>query len=205
MQVKTLVRDGVIAVGLFAGMVLVGANVTRSSPATPQPTVADMYSEAAYAAKTEVVEGELIGSALGALSELSGDTHVIVVLRRDDIIRCEDLGRQLRELRRSLASHVNLSVWSDTVDVLIVRRFLQTERVSEAMAQPIAMVSVLRETPEPITPLALVVRQGVPVTRGVAHPGRFANSRPRSFAAELAELLTASERAYEVDPQTAWQ
>jgi len=115
---------------------------------------------------------------------LDRDTTLAVVLRGRDLKGCEDLGRQLRALRRAAPAR-QISVWTEEPRVAEVRAFLHRERVSDVEVKPVNTGRVLDGGRTLATPAALLVLRDGHVLQGVSHPSRFPNMRLRSFAEEL--------------------
>lgn len=118
---------------------------------------------------------------------LGADTTLAVVLRARDLATCEDLGRQLRNLRR-VAPEQTLVVWTEPEGTEEVRHFLRRERVSNVQVTPMDLGALLVDVRALETPAALLVKEDGQVVQGIAHPNRFPNMRLRSFAEELTLL-----------------
>jgi hypothetical protein len=118
---------------------------------------------------------------------LAADTTLAVVLRAGDLATCEDLGRQLRNLRRVVPNRP-LVVWTEPEGTEAVRRFLRRERVSNVQVTPMELGALLVDVPALETPAALLIQGDGRVVQGIAHPNRFPNMRLRSFAEELTLL-----------------
>lgn len=120
---------------------------------------------------------------------LAADTTLAVVVRERDLATCEDLGRQLRNLRR-VAPERPLVVWTEPAGTEAVRRFLRRERVSNVQVTPMDLGALMVDVRAFVTPAALLVQSDGQVVQGIAHPNRFPNMRLRSFAEELTLLGT---------------
>lgn len=151
--------------------------------------VADEYSPEAYAKRTRW----LVDSSQHVATLLSraraADTTIALVLRGLDIERCEDLGRQIRQVVGTHAPFYRTELWANENDTAQLKAFLRVERI-EGLAVRVASLSALgSDTLRAfITPAALLVVDSSGRYLGVAHPGRFANSRPMSFSDELKKL-----------------
>jgi hypothetical protein len=115
---------------------------------------------------------------------------VVVLLRGRDTMKCEDLGRQLRELRRSLRGRLPLVVWTARGDSVLVSTFLRRENVSADALAGVAVDSVYAAEGRVVTPAVLVARDGGAAVHGIAHSRRFPNSRLRSFTQEMDDVLS---------------
>ncbi|HEX8319648.1 hypothetical protein [Longimicrobium sp.] len=137
---------------------------------------------------TIAVQGALTtGAASATAASMPRGMGLLVVLRRADILTCEDLGRQLRELE-SRGGGLPLVVMADTGAAEELRAFVRRERVKAAVVE-VETRQVLNDTPALFTPAVLVVRDGGARVAGIVHPKRFSNARVRSFADELGAHL----------------
>ncbi len=159
-------------------------------PAAPRPPARTAEAmEALYDSGTAVVSGTLAPEAAAAVAaRAGGGPALLVLLRAGDVVRCEDLGRQLRELRRAAGAGVPLVVWSDTADAAEVGAFLRREKLRDASVVGGSLGRVFARGGSAATP-AVLVADGGGAVRGVAHPRRFTNLRLRSFAAEMQAML----------------
>ena len=175
----------------FTLALFVGASLPRVTGLFKDTASLDPYSEEEYAKRTKMITDTL---SLNLVAELEPGWNpngvVVVALRARDITRCEDLGRQIRELRRETPEAASFEVWTDSRDSSTVLDFLKIERIAYTRLRDIE-VRRLFDTKATVqsTPLALVLDKHQDVLAGVSHPGRFANARPRSFASELAKGL----------------
>lgn len=152
----------------------------------PAPPVEIKYTEKEYAAATELVAQRLApwaDQALRAEGPAAGSTLLFLVRERDRR-SCEDLARQLRELRRRAPRELRMVVWTGKDDVEPVASFLRRERIRVESVQGVEIDSVFGGGKRVITPATLVVAPDGSA-RGVAHSQRFPGTRPRSFAQEL--------------------
>lgn len=167
---------------------VVSGRLTRP---TPDQALA-LYTREQYAAATHVVEGELRAETVPVLREYvaaNGTGAVLVIMRADDIRQCEDLGRQIRALRRATQAHVPMVAIADAADTSLVRDFLRIQRIANISIVPVAPSALLSDNDQLPTPAVLILdAQGATVS-GVAHPVRFPNARFRSFAEELRDAL----------------
>lgn len=108
-----------------------------------------------------------------------------VVIRARDVRTCEDLGRQLRALRRAYGPERTLTVWADTVPAL--ESFVRQEHLARTVVRPLPPREVMADGRDLATPAALVATGGE-VVEGVSHTLRAPNARLRSFADELGAL-----------------
>ncbi len=148
--------------------------------ALEQPTLAR------YDSATMFFEGALTDTA----SALLGDGEfVLVVLQKPDVLACEDIGRQLREV--AFGRRLPMKVAVDESSVAAVSRFLRRERL-DAVIVPIAPEQIVETFSALPTPSVLLVTNRR-IAAGVAHPARFANARVRSFHEELGRVTTGEE------------
>jgi hypothetical protein len=138
-----------------------------------------------------VVDRELTATAAAKLGEQTADNATMLVLLDSvDVRVCEDLGRQLRELRHRAGPSLPLFVLADSAALGVVRTFARRERLQTAGFVAIGARQVMAGGAALPTPAVLIVR-GRTVVAGVGHPRRFANIRVRSFADELSAYLPA--------------
>ena len=169
-----------------------GASVARYVNRRAEVNPRAAYTAEHYVAATQRVTGSVSGDALRALEREPGTTSAIVlVVRRRDIDKCEDLGRQLRVLRRALPVTTELLVLGDSAHTSVVRDYLRLERISNARILPLDANRILEGGATLPTPAVLIVGREGQIVAGVAHPVRFANARFSSFAEELAVPLGA--------------
>lgn len=115
-----------------------------------------------------------------------GRRYMAIALRAADCFTCEDLGRQLRELRHARGAKDRAVVVVTTPsDLTVVRAWLRKERViGVRLAAVDGGVQLIGAGPVP-TPAVMLLDSVGGVERGVAHPVRVPNVRLISFAAEL--------------------
>ncbi|HEU4454378.1 MAG TPA: hypothetical protein VFR81_15020 [Longimicrobium sp.] len=144
-------------------------------------------SAAAYDSSLAYVRGTLSDAATRLLAPYpaGADGRVVALLRAADWQSCEDLGRQLRELRRYLASDSILVVWTEPADVLLMERRLKRERIAAAVSAGPALDSVFSNARRLPTPAVIVVSRDGAHADGIAHTRRMPNVRTRSFREEL--------------------
>jgi hypothetical protein len=170
------------ASGAFAVARLAAATLEKDPP----PPVQVQYTEADYAAATQAVDRPLSPGAREVLRAGSpaGGPVMLFLVRDKDRRACEDLARQLRELRRRAPADMRLVVWTPADARDAMETFLRTERIRVAALQAVDVDSVFGAGTRVVTPATLVVSEDGRA-RGVAHSKRFPGSRPRSFATEL--------------------
>jgi hypothetical protein len=173
----------------------VGAEgVSRLLRADPAPEARrSIHTLARLEEATARFHGSLSEGARLLLTPDLADTSVVVVVAGRDLVGCEDLGRQMRRLRRAMGSGRPLLVWTELGSAGKVERFFRRERVPHVVVRETDIRRVLHAVPV-VTPAALLVRADGEVIQGISHPKRFPNMRLRSFAEELT-LLTSSSRS----------
>lgn len=122
----------------------------------------------------------------------AGSRVLAVVLRKADLATCEDLGRQLRTLRRAYGPARPVLVWTDDVDA--VRRFMRREHLGRFTVRPLQPREVMGDGRDLATPAALLATTDGRVLEGVSHVRRAPNARLQSFAEELTLLRPADGR-----------
>jgi hypothetical protein len=132
--------------------------------------------------------GTLSGRAAHDLAAAGNGSALAVVIRASDVRTCEDLGRQLRALRRAYGPQRTLTVWTDTAAAL--EAFVRQEHLARTVVRPLPPREVMADGRDLATPAALVAEDGR-VVEGVSHTKRAPNARLRSFADELGSLRGA--------------
>lgn len=158
-----------------------------------QPATSDVRSRqtaADYRSATNYSQGVLTAHAAKTVrrGRDSASLAVVLVVRGSDVRTCEDLGRQLRELRRALGPTRPIIVLTDSSSVEMVGNFLALEHVASVS---VAAESLTNLYSEPITlamPAVLLVDWRDSVVQAVSHPQRFPDARVRSFSSELTAL-----------------
>ncbi|HEX5869965.1 MAG TPA: hypothetical protein VFY65_06110 [Longimicrobium sp.] len=187
---------GVKAVA-FGAVLLASATVSArvvahfaGPPPPAESPFAGVYTDEKLEAATQRFTGRVSGPVQRLLA---ADTTLAVVLRARDLTSCEDLGRQLRNLRR-VAPARTLVVWTEPKETEDVRRFLRRERVSNVAVSGMDLSTLMVDVRALVTPAAMLVSPDGQVVQGIAHPSRFPNMRLRSFAEELTVLGTQGTR-----------
>lgn len=165
---------------------------TRST--RPVATAARTVLAGASDSMVLVLDRRLRATTDARLRERTASTGTMLLLLLDsmDVRVCEDLGRQLREMRQRAGSGLPLIVLADSAALGIVRAFARRERLNTASFVAIHPARVMAGDAYLPTPAVLIV-QGRTVVVGVGHPRRFANIRLRSFADELSAYLPPPE------------
>ena len=186
---------GVAAVSAVAGQGVASRVVPAPAPAPPPPPQ-QRVEEFNFDSATVRLSGRLAAPAAAALREASaGDTALVLLVERRDLATCEDLGRQLRELRRHWGPDRKIVVWGEADDPEAVRDYLKRERIAGTEVQPLPVSRVMEGRTRIPTPAVLVATAGGVVVEGVAHPYRFKNVRLRSWSQELRTLPRAAGEA----------
>lgn len=197
-----LEKPNVRRLTLLAGMLsaaaaptMIGRHFAKAPTAPPEKPIYDearadnIYSEENYAKATIRFTGQLpetVSTEIRQISRHNGRTLVFVV-RDSDFAKCEDLGRQLRAAERSARQHgIRTLAVMPTPDIRHVAQRLRRERLSIPIVSWGVADYLLADSVLGVTPAAFIVSRTGWITDGVAHPFRFPNIRPRSFAEELA-------------------
>lgn len=182
------VAGGLFLVAFAAGSIAASARTPTSEPVrrvAAKPPTAEQYDSA-----TVSVRGSLTPQARERLAAVAGTRKVaLVVLTASDSRKCEDLGRQLRELERSTEVGLPLVIATEPEALEELRGFVRRERVRVHAIVPLATHEVIEGMRSVPSPAVLVPAKEDAQVEGVGHPLRFANARVRSFAAELAPLV----------------
>lgn len=111
---------------------------------------------------------------------------VAVLMTKSEWQSCEDIGRQLRELRREASSRgVPMVFWTDQASFDAMARELHRERLSEIRL--IALIDLGRQADgsSVLTPAVVHFDSDGRLISGVSYPERHPNVRPVPFAAEI--------------------
>lgn len=185
-----LVRIGATAALLgcvFLISAVGGSYLTHSSPrALIDP--ATLYVARNYESATVRFRGRLSNLAQRALETAVSDTSVIVIVRATDIQKCEDFGRQIRELKRRVGWDRPIVFIGEASQPEVIREFLRIERIPDSRIISVAATQVLENNSDLPTPAVMIVTGRGDVVEGIAHPSRFPNGRFRSFAQEFVLL-----------------
>ncbi|HEX6747836.1 MAG TPA: hypothetical protein VF092_11135 [Longimicrobium sp.] len=178
-----------LAAGGWTAARAVRLALAAPAPAPRPPARTPEAMEALYDSGTAAFTGTLAPAAAATVAaRAGGGPALLVLLRGGDVVRCEDLGRQLRELRRAAGAGVPLVVWADTAGAAEVGAFLRREKLRDAAVVAGELGRVFARGGTAATPAVLVAGGGGEV-RGIAHPRRFTNLRLRSFAVEMQAML----------------
>lgn len=119
---------------------------------------------------------------------------ILIGLRGDDVLTCEDLGRQLRRLSARRAPSDQIVVVSDSASLNSVAAFLQDERVgiNKHVTYDAAALTVrVREVEAPpIFPFAAVINPNGRIEHAVSYGRRIIGVRIASFAELLGPDLS---------------
>lgn len=114
-------------------------------------------------------------------SGFPSNSLVLVLLDGKAISTCEDLGRQLRELRAAMRTEHRLIIATFPTDAIVVKRFLEQNRILDVDMYPHL---------DPADSIGRIVRpaagrfDSLGIVTGVSHPNRV-STRTLSFANEL--------------------
>lgn len=197
MNVRAMARRGTLSVvmvvgGLSAGMFAQESLASLSARNVPPARehwdgLIREHSDSAYDAAMRRFTGQVTPQVQAVVGTLKMRHIVLAVVTAADLAACEDLGRQLRELRRAVPDEPGwgMAVLVDGAERTEVERFLRHERVSRVTVLEGDPHALLAGAEHPGTPAALVVDADGRIHAGVAHPLRVRNTRSRSFAQEL--------------------
>ena len=179
----------IVVGGLGLGMFAQDSLAARNEPA-PQEEWAGLmreHSDSAYDAAMKRFTGRVTPQVQAAVRTLRQPHTVLAVVTAADLLTCEDLGRQLRELRRSVPDEPGwgMAVLVDAAGRPELERFLRRERVPRVAVLEGDPGALLAGAEHPGTPAAMVVDGEGGIHAGVSHPLRVRNTRSRSFAQEL--------------------
>lgn len=179
-------RSGTLLLALVGVGWLAARHAGAAHPILPAPAQA---IETASDSVRIMVNSRLTPTALMKLGEQTAGTRALLVLLDSaDVRTCEDLGRQLRELRNRAGAELPVFILADSEALVTVRTFARREHLLAAGLIAIPSGEVVKRGSDFPTPAVLIVRGGE-VVFGVGHPRRFPNVRARSFADELSAYL----------------
>jgi len=132
----TLVGILVLCAGFWIGDRLKarsGSALARAAAEDRWASIMEDYDADAYLAATLTFQGSLRPEVLDLIGEVAADSVLLVAVHGRDCLSCEDLGRQLRELVRSLETHP--SEWDirfvvDEGGLETLSSFLRRERIT---------------------------------------------------------------------------
>lgn len=183
-------RAAVIGFVFVASAMGSRAVVARLVPPPPPPALPDPRAFN-YEAAAERFAGQLSGPARRHV-EFTSDTALVVLLRQADLASCEDLGRQLRELKRAYGPRRSIHVFTDSTHA--VETYLRRERIGRVRVRALDPASVMGGGRAVTTPAVLLASRDGTVLQAVSHVRRAPNVRLQSFAQEL-NLALPVERA----------
>lgn len=177
-----------ICVVAFAACVLGSRTVVarlRPAEPPPPPSVEDFNYDAALMRFT----GQLSRGATREIGRVDGgDTLLALLITSEDVVTCEDLGRQIRDLRRAYGLRRPIAVWTDSTRLDVIRTFLHRERIANTVVGPVPPTAVLADGKRIPSPAALLATRDGKVIEGISHTLRAPNVRLRSFAQEFRTL-----------------
>lgn len=189
---------GSLSAGLLSCVVMFAVGIALS-------TRRGEAEDASGTAKNVAAEGEPgaslveIGGRIdaGLLRELeSPSSFLLITLRGSDLQTCKDLGRQLREVRRSAYRTRPMVVVVHGDDADRVRRFLRREKVDASVRVPADGTPILDGGGAIRTPAALMVDSGY--AHGVVLPLSSSAERTPTLLESL-DALTAFPSATAAD------
>lgn len=198
MNVRSLMRGSAVMGGIFLLAFAAAGLAARTLDPAPARTAGGVAvkppTQAQYDSATVEIRGTLAEPLREQVAAAAGGRKAaLLVVSGRDSQKCEDLGRQLRELQRS-APDLALVIATDSASVSQLALFARRERLRVAAVLAVEPSAVIDDQPHLSTPAMLVVPAVGAAVAGVGHSLRFSNARVRSFAAELQPLLQASDR-----------
>lgn len=173
-----------------------------AGPPRPAPPAARPVTAAMLDSATVSLHGRLTPAARAALGiATEGSPVLLVVLDSADIRVCEDLGRQLRELRNRAGPSLPLVVVTDSAALVPIRTFARRERLHPAGFVALGAGTLIDGRTRIPTPAALVLDRDGSAVAGTGHPRRFSNIRLHSFADELSASLPAPAERTPPEPR----
>jgi len=129
---------------------------------------------------------ELTRVATAALPTDPWTSAIAVLITASAMQTCEDVGRQLRELRReSSARGVPMVIWTDEKSLQTVTMELHRERLSGIRVSAVRDLGLLASGESVTTPAVIHFDGEGRVITGVSYPESHPNVRPVPFAAEI--------------------
>jgi hypothetical protein len=191
MTLPARLRTALAVLGVGALTALLGASASRmlAPDAVARTGVPSVDPSQTLEPDFDSATARLAGSAGAALlSALRGhatatDTAIAIVLTAEDCLTCEDLGRQLRELRRATALPVVIA--AESISAPVVATFLEREHLIAVPVVALPHASVLADGRRFSTPAAFIVALSTGDLAGISHTKRFKYARARSFRDEL--------------------
>lgn len=181
-----------VAVCLFLAGAVAGPVAARVLHERPRSSEANVpaFTEADFDSGTEQVRGTLSPAVREVLADAAaGSAAMLVVVRGRDLAVCEDLGRQLRELKHQASPDLSLVLVTEPESVDLLKAFDRRERLRASLVAGVAPDGVIEGRRPLATPAVLVTGDSGSSARGVAHTLRFPNVRLRSFADELRQII----------------
>ncbi len=191
MNIGLRLRSIMSVLGVGVLMALLGASASRMlTPAAPAragvPSVDPSQTpEPDFDSATARISGMAGAALMEALRRHNGsaDSVIAIVLTAEDCLTCEDLGRQLRELRR--ATPLPVVIAAESLSAPVVATFLDREHLVTVPVVALPHASVLADGRRFTTPAAFIVTLGSGELAGISHTKRFKYARARSFRDEL--------------------
>jgi len=183
--------------GTALGLILVVAalgGALDARGAAPHPRMIAARAKSTASAQVEsasvTISGTLTPAARRAIRRAHGQGYpLVIVLRATDRRKCEDLGRQLREMLRVAGDRARAVLVTEDSAAEGYRAFARREHLKATIVS-FPLDSLMRDRPRLPTPAVLVDVDADGRVEGIAHPDRFANVRSRSFAVEMHSLLS---------------
>jgi hypothetical protein len=111
---------------------------------------------------------------------------VAIVMTERGWLSCEDIGRQLRELRREASARgVPVIFWTDHKSFDPIATQLRRERLGGISLVALDDMDLRADGVSIVTPAVVHFDSDGQLVSGVSHPERYPNVRPVSFAAEI--------------------
>lgn len=186
--VGTLLRGGaILGVSVGVGVAVSSVVVEQYRRGTLVASVPGGSGPATAALGIREWSGWVVDTSVVELAaaDLREGRTVLIGLTASDVATCEDLGRQLRRLMRTLAAADQIIALTDEPSSSAVTAFLRSERlpIETQVAYPPAHWPpvAVADGPTPASPFVALADDEGRIGRGVSYDNRFVGVRDPSF------------------------
>lgn len=191
-RARGILSTGVV-LGSIAGVVVLRSALGGHGDEQRPGAITVSTVSAQVDSATVAVSGLLTPAARRAISVAGdGGPYLMIVVRAHDRRKCEDLGRQLREMLRNAHGRFRTVLVTEDSATESYLAFVKREHL-KARVVSLPLDSLMDGRSQLATPAVLVQLDPNGRIKGIAHPARFANVRTRSFAAEMQGLLASDD------------